>query len=285
MKENLNILCALLLFFLNIKLSFSYFGKEITPNIEDGDYENWSSRETTKLSTEKDMGQCTCDLTNRCDLRCCCDKDCSEEIIKNWEDEGNCLKTKKDFLFEDYFCKSRNDSYNYNKNKAGITVNDHIFNLMCIYFDNTKDMGEFYLDEDYKVEVQTLKEDWTKDFLKENQENKEIKEGEVYKYGESLSFTLYKPDSNGNCIKVQKVDFLKPFHSSCIPPNTGFQENNKGKIDLVKTPIEFGISSKSIKEATYIFNYKIFNDSFYSIESIDVHLLHYDYNSIKLSVL
>ena len=91
MKENLNILCALLLFFLNIKLSFSYFGDLITPDIKDEDYANWSSRETTKLSTEKDMGQCTCDLTNRCDLRCCCDKDCSEEIIKNWEDEGNCL--------------------------------------------------------------------------------------------------------------------------------------------------------------------------------------------------
>ena len=201
------------------------------------------------------MGQCTCDLTNRCDLRCCCDKDCSEEIIKNWEDEGNCLKTKKDFLFEDYFCKSRNDSYNYNKNKAGITVNDHIFNLMCIYFDNTKDMGEFYLDEDYKDEVQTLKEDWTKDFLKDNQEIKEITKDEVYKYGKSLPFILYKPDSNGNCITIQKVDFLKPFQTSCFSKSNFSEDPNKG-FPISYNSSNYGDNSKPISEITYIIYYK-----------------------------
>ena len=285
MKENLNILYALLLYFLNIKISFSYFGKTISPLESEID----TNKETSKLSENKDMGQCTCDLTNRCDFRCCCDKDCDEEIIKKWKGENEesaeniCIKNIKERM-EDYLCKSREESYKYNKNEAGITVNDHIFNIMCVYYDRSGDMGEFYMDEDYAQEVQTLKKDWINDFLKGKRSNKDFNIGEEhkYKYGDSLLFeySLYKPDSNGNCIKIDYIDFLKPFQSSCIS-----SDDSINKIPEKNTDYREKSNKKS--EITYIINYNNINDneSLFYIDSIESKTLYKDSSkSFKFSV-
>ena len=45
---------------------------------------------------------------------------------------------------DEFRCKKKSDTFEYNKKKAGIKIKDHIFNLMCIQYDNSGDMGEFY---------------------------------------------------------------------------------------------------------------------------------------------
>ena len=129
--------------------------------------------ENFNYSITKDLGQCTCDLSNLCDYNCPCDKDC---------DTSYEYKERMD----EFRCKKKSDTFEYNKKKAGIKIKDHIFNLMCIQYDNSGDMGEFYK-ETPEDENKKAKE-WEDNFFKND-----IKE-------EINKIYLYKPDSNGYCI-------------------------------------------------------------------------------------
>ena len=129
-----------LLFIINFEIIFSYFGELINSTLEP------KNEETTHFSREKDMGPCTCNLTNHCDYRCCCDSDCSNDIIKDWNEKGFCLDYHNNRI-NDNMCESIKDNFNYNKKKATMKVKDHIYNIMCIQFDNSGDMEEYYLDE------------------------------------------------------------------------------------------------------------------------------------------
>ena len=172
-----------ILFFFNIIkfISSTYsFGTSI-PN----------SQDNFEYSMEKDMGQCTCDLSNLCDYNCNCDKDCGYTEIKG-----------KDRL-EEYKCKSLREKFRYNKDEAGISVKDHIFSLMCIHTDNSGDMGEFYKEEPNENK-EDKKNNWINEFFEAliSQNN----EGSV---------VLYKPDSNGNCMKTY-ISELKNTEFSCV---------------------------------------------------------------------
>ena len=173
------------LFFFNIFkfISCAYsFGGRVEKTHENFDY-----------SMEKDMGQCTCDLSSHCDYNCRCDKECGYTDIED-----------KDRLKE-YKCKSLREKFQFNKNEAGISIKDHIFSLMCIHTDNSGDMGEFYKEAPNEDNNQK-KDEWINSFFKNN-ENTETDTTD--------NLTLYKPDSNGYCIKTT-VSKLKNNEFSCV---------------------------------------------------------------------
>lgn len=256
MNKNLNffIFTYILLnfdFSLSQEDKFYYFGERITPKKEEGK-SSWANKETTKFSKTLDMGPCTCDLTNHCDYRCCCDPDCNgDEIVKVWKRKGICLN-KNNNRMEKFKCDSRKNSFNFNKNEAGISIKDHIFNIMCIERDNNKDMGKFYLEEFNNNQVKEAKEKWLKDFF-EHPESPESEER--YEYGDLINnnINVFKSDSNGNCIRA-KIYFLKPFESSCI------YESEK---ELPQEGDQYG--NGLITEISYVLQYQKNEDSTYSI--------------------
>ena len=170
----------ILSFFYIIKFISSYsFGPTVNRTHQEFDY-----------SMQKDMGQCTCNLSPLCDYNCPCDEDC-----------GNTEKKGKDRL-EEFKCKSLREKFQYNKNNAGISVKDHIFSLMCIHFDRSGDMGEFYKQD--PNENAGEKNNWITSFfhaLNPQPNNQYI--------------NLYKPDSNGYCMKTN-ISELKNTEFSCI---------------------------------------------------------------------
>ena len=153
--------------------------------------------ENFNCSITKDLGQCTCDLSNLCDYNCPCDKDC---------DTSYEYKERMD----EFRCKKKSDTFEYNKKKAGIKIKDHIFNLMCIQYDNSGDMGEFYKetpeDEDKKAK------EWEDNFFKND-----IKE-------EINKTYLYKPDSNGYCINSSFFE-TKNHEYSCLKGDKNLNES------------------------------------------------------------
>jgi len=210
----------ILSFFYIIKFISSYsFGPTINRTHQEFDY-----------SMQKDMGQCTCNLSPLCDYNCPCDEDC-----------GNVEKKGKDRL-EEFKCKSLREKFQYNKNNAGISVKDHIFSLMCIHFDRSGDMGEFYKQD--PNENAGEKNNWITSFfhaLNPQPNNQYI--------------NLYKPDSNGYCMKTN-ISELKNTEFSCI-------QNNK--IDNINVdsleganPIPEG-SNSSNTEGFYYGNTQILN--------------------------
>ena len=166
---------------------------------------NYSNKNNLPYSTQKDMGQCSCNLSSFCDYNCPCDNNCTEDDINKFDnDEKDKSKYFKERL-SDYLCQNKQDKFNYNKNKAGISVKDHIFSLMCIHKDNSPDMGEFYLKD---PKPNNAADDWIKEFFNEGN-----KEGNTEE-----NMTLYKPDSNGNCIK-SNISIYKNNKFSCIDNN------------------------------------------------------------------
>ena len=179
MKNNLFLY---ILFFLNINqfINCTYsFGGTVT-----------KVHETFEYSMEKDMGQCTCDLSSLCDYNCKCDKDCGNTEIEGID------------RLEEYKCKSLKKRFEYNRDEAGISIKDHIFSLMCIHTDNSGDMGEFY-NENPNEDNEQKKNDWINSFFKNNEINND----------ENL--ILYKPNSNGYCIETT-VSKLKNNEFSCV---------------------------------------------------------------------
>ena len=94
------------------------------------------------------MGQCTCNLTSQCDHRCCCDNTCSDDIRKKWTDEKICKNIPKNRM-ESFKClkskEHKEEEFKYNNKKAGINIKDHIFNIMCIKYDRSCDMVNYYV--------------------------------------------------------------------------------------------------------------------------------------------
>jgi len=196
--------------FLNFVLILNIF--KLYSSYKFGKLSNYSSNNNVAYSTQKDLGQCSCNLSSFCDYNCPCDKSCTEEDINKFdEDERDRTKYIKERL-SDYLCQNKLDKFNYNKNKAGISVKDHIFSLMCIHKDNSPDMGEFYIKE---PKPNNAADDWIQEFF--NERNKEVN------YEENMA--LYKPDSNGNCIKSD-ISKYKNNKYSCIDNNNIVKSDN-----------------------------------------------------------
>ena len=221
---------------LRLEIAFSYFERGIKLS------ENVTDEPTTRISTSLDMGICSCDLTNHCDYRCCCDNDCNSEDKKRWEEDDICLNYKKDRI-DDFKCKNNKENFEFNKNKAGLSVKDHIHNIMCVQFDNSGDMGNFYLNENNK-EDEDLNEDlknWKDKFFKNNIAKNE----NACQYGDMTNLHIYKADSNGNCIK-QNIHCLKPYETSCISKDI----NELNMFSFYNHTISYSIN-KDGKNVTY----------------------------------
>ena len=255
----------LICFFINIKFSFSNFYQNLTVNkTQENNSANWNTEETVKFSKTLDMGPCPCNLTSHCDYRCCCDSFCSDEIIKKWTDQKICKNIPKNRM-ESFQCikgkKHKEEEFNYNKKNAGITVKDHISNIMCIYYDHSGDKGNFYVNEVNEENLKETRNNWIKKFfyIKEKDNNRRLQEQEkpnILKYGDIINdFYLYKPNSNGNCVPT-KISYLVPFESSCNFNGT-FKEENITFLKNVKNKTVYYYQNQKdrISEITYIIEY------------------------------
>jgi hypothetical protein len=259
MKKILIILFTIL----NFSNSVHHFGEQI--EITNPDENDWKNKETNIFSQSKEMATCTCDLTSHCDIYCCCDEKCSDDDIKEWKEKSLCLNNNKKWV-EDYMCKNGEETFNYNKEKAGINIKDQIFNIMCIRYDRSSDMVNYYLEYDEERDgpkIEELKEEWRKKFFPSGGRRLQEK---AYKYGENIdkTLTLYKADSNGKCISASSF-FLIPFESSC------YLETDLASIDnsAINTLQPYGITSEAdrkISEITYIIYYTPSNE-IYQIEA------------------
>ena len=211
MNQKTYLLFYLLIFFLNLEFSFSFYDRFISvPKTE----QSSNKPETTHVSDTLDMGPCTCNLSSHCDFRCCCDADCSENIRREWENKNICINKNKKRT-DIFKCGNAESNFNYNKKEAGITIKDHIFNIMCIQYDNSGDMGNFYSKKYDEKEVQRIKDEWLNNFFKINTETDTGNNGETYYYGNKTNYQIYKADSNGKCIP-QRISYLIPFESECV---------------------------------------------------------------------
>ena len=143
-------------------------------------------------SIEKDLGQCQCDLSKFCDYNCPCDTyDNGKKCDESYENIDR---------MEEYKCKSRRESFEYNKKNATIKLKDHIHSLMCVQFDRTKDLGEFYKKE--PLEADTLAKEWVSQFFPIISDKKS-------------DMIIYKPDSNGYCVN-SAIKEVNNNEYSCI---------------------------------------------------------------------
>ena len=251
----------LLCFLINIKFSFSNFYQNLTINrAQENDSANWNEEETVKFSKTLDMGNCTCDLTSHCDYRCCCDETCSKEIRDSWIKDKICKNIPKNRM-EGFKCnKNKEEDFNYNKKNAGITVKDHIHNIMCIYYDRSGDMGNFYVNEVNDENLKEIRNNWINKFFyikKDNNMRRLQTETKKYEYGDNINFYLYKSDLNGNCMR-QNISYLIPFESSCkFEKDKPFTINKVEHVENFKNnPIQYGQEDISeISEITYIIEY------------------------------
>ena len=285
MRINLKFFFSFLFTLLNIDFASSqddpliYFGGSISPDLTTENTNAWANKQTTRFSKTLDMGPCTCDLTSHCDYRCCCDNDCNEDIVKEWKKEGSCLNKNKNRM-EEFKCDSRKQSFYYNKNEAGMSVKDHIFNIMCIERDNSKDLGEFYLDEFNTTQVEEDKNKWLKNFFY----SRNADEDETLQYGKIVEdFTrMYRADSNGYCVET-KVYYLKPFESSCIFRN-GFTNND---IQTGFTQEGSAYGNGNIAGITYKFEYEILSNSQITIRTTTYKIMTMNNNNnmVKFKVI
>lgn len=201
------------------------------------------AEESTHESHTKDMGSCTCDLRNICDYRCCCDPNCDENLINDWKNRDMCIDIHKN-IADDFKCgKTKSEDFNYNKEKATMTIKDHIYNIMCVQWDNSGEMEEYYTD--YSEDINTQKEDWTNSFFKVFEKNSV---NQPYKYGQRIDLVDYNQNIlNTECIDGKYVYYLKPFESSC-PKGTNF-DSKIGDSKYSKA------DSNINREITYILKY------------------------------
>ena len=143
-------------------------------------------------SIEKDLGQCQCNLSKFCDYNCPCDTyDNGKKCDESYENIDR---------MEEYKCKSRKETFEYNKKNATIKLKDHIHSLMCVQFDRTKDLGEFYKKE--PLEADTLAKEWVSQFFPIISDKKS-------------DMIIYKPDSNGYCVN-SAIKEVNNNEYSCI---------------------------------------------------------------------
>lgn len=261
--------------FLFIK-SIDYFGGYITintNNINSSIIDSWADNSTNHNSKTLDPGRCSCDLTSLCDYRCCCDPDCiNNNNLSEWINKEICINKERDDFLDDFNCRTqkykdkkkknktiklKEEMFNYNSKKSKMLVKDHIYNIMCIEYNNAQDMGEFYLDE-YEDNIQELEESWKLSFgLKGENGQRRLESNISYSYGKKIgNFHLYTSSADGTCKITDNIYYLKPFESSCNFNDT-FTMNDFNNLNNTQfgnqAPITYG--NNNISEITYILDY------------------------------
>lgn len=85
-----------------------------------------------------DLGQCTCDMTQgRCDENCCCDPDCSNQVLKKCDNTSSDSSTT--------FCSKYVVRSNW-KSASISNVATEPSGGLCIVFVNSAISGQFYSD-------------------------------------------------------------------------------------------------------------------------------------------
>lgn len=213
---------------------------------------NESEIETTEstalFSESKDLAICTCDLhIGICDYHCCCDQDCPTDLLDTWKrnEIKNCIEQKTNNRMKDFDCMSADKTYKYNANEAGIKYKDQISNLLCVEFDNGKDMGEYYEDisSTFTSSLLTNRDDYkTRNYLDSSQRRRRnLQESSGYSPGDQINITInndifrfdiFEADSFGYCQNTTYVSFgVNINKKSCL-----MQKNNQQvkQIDFFK---------------------------------------------------
>ena len=173
---------------------------------------------TAVFSDQKDMGQCTCDLREGiCDYHCCCDRDCDDTMKQSWKDASKCID-KHNVQREDNKCMNAKNTYNYNIKEAGLKYRDQIESLLCVKYDNGKDMGEFYetINPDSAQWSTILRNRFDLWVSANFPNNNQISTGGI---GEPLvsdnSMNLFEADAYGRCVLTKKIKHSTDMTSSC----------------------------------------------------------------------
>ena len=269
-------------FYLIIQIKSQLYGYYDSASYDD------TNQETSDYNVGKDFGPC--DLhRGLCDFDCCCDEDCNDDQKKRFtfdcyndyhpkhiNDKFKCQNLKK--TYEYYKNRSHeNNVYSYHNNEDLNKYHDHIFGLMCMKYDRTGDIGEFYkefegddkkkkdkLDEYHKNYINFFNKDIDSDILeaKQNNDIKKINELKAYKKLSS-DILLYQSDSFGNCIKTLKINYLKPVENiECGMISNLIREQNEYIIN------EFLNNYECIKCFIFSDNNKILNTN--SINHIEL---------------
>ena len=203
-----------------------------------------------QLQGPNNYNSCPCDLSSYCDYRCCCDEKCD---AKDWRQQGICLNKEKKNYNSEFLCTDdKKLLFKYNSLKAGITIKDHIFNIMCMKYDRTKSMFKFY-DISFSTaqnKLESLYSKW-KDSLTAHDESKD---NLVYI---ETGFSIYKPDSNGNCIKTQHIYYFKPIETICY----GNSKEIKNEISKNKKCKLKENDTGNLNEVQYIIYYNYTNST------------------------
>ena len=107
---------------------------------------------TTTISKNQDLSKCNCDLTpNTCDYLCCCDTDCSQDIISIWTNMINgcdiCIiyiNLVSTSSTSNSFCFNKNMLYKYNRKRGMSEFNMSSDELFCVNYDDSSVMSNFY---------------------------------------------------------------------------------------------------------------------------------------------
>ena len=94
------------------------------------------------FSEEKDMHPCSCDMIKDvCDYHCCCDSKCDDNDKEQWKKNGLCVDKQYSHISD---LKCKDDTFDYNTNEVGMNFFDQVKQLLCVKWDNTGSMGEYY---------------------------------------------------------------------------------------------------------------------------------------------
>lgn len=225
--------------------------------------DNWGTRYTSPDTENLDMGLCSCDLSNLCDYRCCCDTSCDAKLVEEWRSQKICLN--ENLRMTQYMCDSSEKDENQRNNR--LFVKDQIFNMMCVFYDRSGDMGEFYHDKEGDPETNgKLINNWNKKFFLDDSGSEEdksysykkvIKGNIINKSNETdVPILVYGPDSSGNCVKNKVLKFMEKIDTTCKinEPLEGYVIEIYQSPNKKEEPIRFSFLDNSTTSG--IFNYK-----------------------------
>lgn len=106
-----------------------------------------TTNSTVSVSETKNIAPCSCDITpNVCDAYCCCDIECSSELIQSWKDAE--FNTCSNIPDKDYYsildCSSLDEIYTFNSEISISNYKYPLRDIFCLMYDNSGVKGQFY---------------------------------------------------------------------------------------------------------------------------------------------
>ena len=106
------------------------------------------NKESLTYVADTSFQVCSCDMTtDSCDPFCCCDTNCPEVITNEWKSNSRCsdiqYQTHNGGIFSP--CLSSAAQYTFNKQNGLNKYIDPLTKLLCVTFDNSPNMADFYV--------------------------------------------------------------------------------------------------------------------------------------------